>query len=462
MLKKELVQKVIEKALSMGADFAEVFVEDSYSSVISFSDSKTKDCMAGKTFGAGVRVFYGEKIIYAYTNDLSEKALLAAAEAVAAAGKGNEIVAPIDLTTKVFDDIHPIAVYPNSVSKEEKIEFLRKVDKAARKVSDKISQVSINISDRIQKVLIANSEGLWATDQRNYVRTAVNSIASSGNEKQTASESPGAFAGYEYIRSLNPEFLGTSTAEAAVKMLTADYAPSGNFPVIIDNGFGGVIFHEACGHSLETTSVAKDASVFAGKLGKQIANPVVTAIDDGTIANAWGSENIDDEGALTQKTILIENGILRSYIVDKMGGKKLGLSPTGSGRRQSFRFAPASRMRNTYIAPGKSKLEELISSVDNGIYARKMGGGSVSPGTGDFNFAVSEGYMIKNGKIAEPVRGATLIGNGADVLMKISMVADNLALAEGMCGSVSGSVPTTVGQPAIKVDDILVGGRKGE
>jgi TldD protein len=276
----------------------------------------------------------------------------------------------------------------------------------------------------------------------------------------SSSEGPGKLAGYEFIRSLDPTYLGEETARVAVTMINAGYAPSGKFPVIIDNGFGGVIFHEACGHSLETTSVAKGASVFAGKMGEKIASEVVTAIDDGTIVNQWGSTNIDDEGNPTQKTVLIENGILKSYIIDKMGARKMGLKSTGSGRRQSYKFAPASRMRNTYIAAGKSKLEDLIASTDYGIYAKKMGGGSVLPGTGNFNFAVSEGYMIRNGKIAEPIRGATLIGNGADALLKISMVADNLALAEGMCGSVSGNIPVCVGQPSIKIDEIIVGGRK--
>ncbi len=460
MLDKRLIEKVIDKALSNGADFAEVFAENSYISRISFNDSKTKQSIAGKDFGAGVRVFYGTTAIYAYTNDLSEISLLAAADAVSKAANGNSNKKIIDLTKKTFEDIHPILIPNNTISKEEKIDFIRKINKASRDFNDQITQVDINMLEKMQHIMIANSEGLWAEDDRNYTRIYVTSIASKGSEKQTGSEGPGAFKGYEFIQKIDPEELGRKTARMAVTMLNAEYAPSGNFPVVIDNGFGGVIFHEACGHALETTSVAKGASVFTGKIGKQIANPVVTAIDDGTIANEWGSENIDDEGLPTKKTVLIEKGILKSYMVDKMGGIKTGYEPTGSGRRQSYKFAPASRMRNTYIAAGKSKIEELIASVDNGIYAKKMGGGSVMPGTGNFNFSVAEGYLIKHGKITTPIRGATLIGNGADVLHKISMVADNLDMAQGMCGSVSGSIPTNVGQPAIKVDEILVGGRK--
>ena len=450
MIERKLIEKVIDKALSNGADFAEIFMEDTYNSRINFYDSKTKQNIVGKDFGAGVRVFYGTTAIYAYTNDLSERSLLTAADAVSKAAKGTSIIQPIDLTKIEFENIHPIQIPNNTVAKSDKIDFIRKINEASRNFNKLIAQVDITFQEKMQKVLIANSEGLWVEDSRNYSRVVVRSIASDGKEKQTGGENPGGHAGYEFFNKLNPAELGEKSARMAVTMLKADYAPSGKLPVVIDNGFGGVIFHEACGHALETTSVAKGASVFTGKLGKQIANPVVTAFDDGTIPNEWGSENIDDEGMPTKKT----------YMVDKMGSIKTSYERTGSGRRQSYKFAPASRMRNTFIAPGKSKLEDLITSVDYGIYAKKMGGGSVMPGTGNFNFAVGEGYIIRNGKIAEPVRGATLIGNGAEALMKISMVADNLAMAQGMCGSVSGSIPANVGQPAIKIDEIIVGGRK--
>jgi TldD protein len=459
MIDKKLIEKVIDKALSNGADFADVFVEDTYNSNISFNDSKTKQSVVGKDFGAGVRVFYGGTAIYAYTNDLSEQSLLAAADAVSKAMKGKNTTKVIDLTIQEIENRHPVQIPNNTIPKQEKIEFLRKIDGASRNYSKLISQVNLTLIEKMQKVMIANSEGLWIEDSRNYSRLYTVSIASNGKEMQSSGAGPGGLIGYEFFQNLDPVELAEQTAGVAVTMLKADYAPSGKFPVVIDNGFGGVIFHEACGHALETTSVAKGASVFTGKMGQQIANPVVSAIDDGTTANDWGSLNIDDEGMPTQKTVLIENGILKSYIVDKMGSIKTGFARTGSGRKQSYKFAPASRMRNTYIANGTSKLDDMLASVEYGIYAKKMGGGSVMPGTGNFNFAVNEGYIIRNGKIAEPVRGATLIGNGADALLKISMVGDNLELAQGMCGSVSGSIPTNVGQPAIKIDEIIVGGR---
>ncbi|MCD4819401.1 MAG: TldD/PmbA family protein [Candidatus Cloacimonetes bacterium] len=461
MIKRELMEKIIEKMISAGADFAEIFFENTNIFNIHFLDEKPKNSLNGADFGVGLRAFYGKTAIYAYTNDISEAGLLKAAKSIESYSSKSYVSSSINLVRKDVVNIHPLKIKNDSITTIEKIDFLRKINDASRKMSPKISQVELRLVEKNQKIVIANSEGLWTADERNYSRISVTAVAYDGKEKQTGGVNPGASAGYEFFRSLDPVQLGEESARMAITMLSAEYAPSGKFPVIIDNGFGGVIFHEASGHSLEATSVAKNASVFSGKMGEKIANEAVTAIDDGTMPNKWGSSNIDDEGVPTQRTVLIEKGILKSYMIDKLGGIKMGMDSTGSGRRQSYRFAPTSRMRNTYIAPGKFKLDDLIASVDYGIYAKKMGGGSVSPGTGDFNFSVSEGYIIKNGKVTKPVRGATLIGNGANSLHKISMVADNLDFAEGMCGSVSGSIPTCVGQPAIKIDEIIVGGRDG-
>ncbi|TSA27066.1 TldD/PmbA family protein [bacterium] len=460
MIKKSIIERILQKALSNGADFSELFFEDSISSSIQLLDINIVKSISGNDYGAGIRVFYGHKAIYAFTNDVSEKGLLKAAEAVSRAEIGNKSLEAIDLTEKLYDSPHKVLIPFDSVHHQDKIAFIHSIDTASRNFSAYISQVSINYMEKIQKVMIANSEGLLAKDQRIYARIFVSSIASKDNQMQTGGEGPGALMGYEFFNSLDPEELGRTTAERAVKMLLADYAPSGKFPIIIGNAFGGVIFHEACGHSLETTSVAKGASVFSDKLDTQIANLCVTAIDDGTIPNKWGSSTIDDEGSLTKRTVLIDKGVLKSFMIDKLGGLKIGMPSTGSGRRQSYKFAPTSRMRNTFINTGTDSINDMISSVDFGLYAKKMGGGSVQPGTGDFNFAVGEGYLIEKGKVTKPVRGATLIGNGRDILKKISMISDDLELAEGMCGSQSGIIPTCVGQPTIKVDEIVVGGRK--
>ena len=351
---------------------------------------------------------------------------------------------------------------PHTVENTKKVELMRKAYYAAKNYDDTISQVSVSYGDYEQNILIANSEGLLVEDRRVRTRTGISSVASKDGEMQTGFFGPGAHMGFEYYDTFNIEDYAREASRIAKTMINAEHCTSGKMPVVIDNGFGGVIFHEACGHGLEATSVAKGLSTFSGKLGEQVASDLVTAIDDGTIPNAWGSSNIDDEGTRTQRNVLIENGILKGYMVDKLNGLKMGMPPTGSSRRQSYKLAPTSRMTNTYIENGKSTKEEIIANTENGLYARYMGGGSVNPTTGEFNFAVTEGYMIKDGKIDKPVRGATLIGNGSEVLKKIDMVGDNLWHGQGMCGSVSGSIPTNVGQPTIRVSSITVGGRKGD
>lgn len=459
-LERGLVEQVLDRALSRGADFAELYVEDKTFSTIQLIDSKVKEIVSGQDYGAGLRVLYGTEAIYAYTSDLSLESLLTLADQVSQSREGEGRHARQPWSPKTYDRCHGLCIYPASVSKQDKVAVLRRADAAARAFSPEIVQVEVSLAEELQHVFIASSEGAWVSDERPYIRFSVNAIAQKGAEKQAGRESPGAMAGWEWIESFDVEGAARSAAETAITMLHADYAPSGVMPVVIENAFGGVIFHEACGHLLETTSVAKGASIFADKMGEQIAHPCVTAWDDGTMHGEWGSLAIDDEGEPTQRTVLIENGILKSFMVDKLGSRKTGHAVTGSGRRQNYRFAPTSRMRNTCIAPGDSKVEEMIGSISYGLYAKKMGGGSVSPGTGDFNFAVLEGYMIRDGKVAEPVRGATLIGNGGEILHKITMVGDNFAMAAGKCGSVSGSIPTNVGQPAVKVSEIIVGGRK--
>ena len=266
--------------------------------------------------------------------------------------------------------------------------------------------------------------------------------------------------GYEMFETLvDPEEAARTAAKTALVMLTAPVCPAGVMPVAIESGFGGVIFHEACGHSLEATAVALGNSEFCGKLGQRIASPVVTAIDDGTLPNEWGSLRIDDEGMPTNRLVLIENGILKNYMIDKLNAKRMKMAPTGSGRRQSYALAPTSRMRNTYIAAGNDDEAAMIATMGDGLYAKKLGGGSVDPATGIFNFAVSEGYLVKDGKIVSPVRGASLIGKGADILLQIDRVGRDMKMAQGMCGSISGSIPVNVGQPMIRVKQMTVGGR---
>jgi TldD protein len=461
MLSKNIVSEVLAKCLITGGDFAEIFEEDSINNSISLVDGKVDDAIGGRSYGIGIRIFKGFNSVYAYTNNNSLSSLLDTAyRAALALGEVKETNnSQIVLNEKKIETIHPIIYYPKDVAYDRKISILKSAYGAAKSFSEEISQVVASYADKEQKVLIANTEGVYVEDTRIRTRLGISAIASKGTENQTGFEGPGRHTGIEMFDNIDPEYHGREAARIAHTMLYAKNCPAGNMTVAIDNGFGGVIFHEACGHALEASAVAKGNSVFANKLGEQIASTKVTAIDDGTVPNAWGSLNIDDEGNKTQKNILIENGILKGYMIDKLNGRRMKTEATGSSRRQSYKFQPTSRMTNTYIAAGNDKPEEIIKSIEDGLYAKKLGGGSVNPVTGEFNFAVQEGYLVKNGEIQEPVRGASLIGKGSEVLMDIDMVGDNLEVAQGMCGSSSGSIPTNVGQPMIRVKKMTVGGR---
>ena len=455
---KDFLHTVLEEALKNGGEYADLFFEDTKINSIGYLDSKVDDMSLGNNYGVGLRVIVNKKTIYLYSNDTSNDSLINLARSVASVVNDKKYI-PTNFIESHEKDNHPLHINPFDINFDEKIEVLSYLDKTARGVSDKIKQVNSRYMEKQRNILVCASNGILKEDSQTYIRLVLLSMASDGVNTQTASRTKGALDGYQVIKDINLENMAKETANSAIKMLDSKYPKSGKYPVVIDNAFGGVIFHEACGHALEATAVADNASVFCNKLGEKIASDVVTAIDDGTIKNAWGSYNIDDEGNDAQRTVLIENGILKSYLVDELGSMKMNQKVTGSARRESYKYPPTSRMRNTFIDKGNSSFEDLISGIEYGLYAKKMGGGSVDPATTDYNFAVSEGYLIENGKITEPVRGATLIGRGDETLMNIEAVSSNLELADGICGSVSGSVPTTVGQPAIKVRELTVGGR---
>ena len=462
MLNQAMIEDLITAALSTGGDFAEIFVEDKFNTNISLVGGRIENSISGRDYGVGIRIFHGLNSVYAYTNEHERGKLIDVALQAAKAIKGNRGGITLNLTRQTFTNQHPIIHKPREVEKIKKVKTMREVYDIAKNYDELISQVTVGYKDEQQRVQIANSEGRFVEDERIRTRLAIQTIASRENEMQTGSYLPGAHKGFEFIEQLDLKHYGEEAARIALTMLNAEECPSGKFPVIIDNEFGGVIFHEACGHGLEATSVAKKNSVFADRVGEQVAPSIVTYIDDGTLPNEWGSANVDDEGEATRKNVLIENGILKGYLIDKLGARRMGTESTGSSRRESYKYAPTSRMTNTFIAPGKSTPEEIIANTEFGIYAKYMGGGSVNPATGDYNFAINEGYIVRNGKIAEPVRGATLIGNGPKTLQKVDMVGNNLAHGQGMCGSASGSIPANVGQPMIRVSEITVGGRKGK
>ena len=457
MLAQTTLNKILDLGLSRGADFVEVFVEESETSDIDFLNQKIDRINSGNAFGVGIRLITGDESAYGYSSDADEEVLLQLTANLAREVKSGGQAAT--LQRQEVPDRHAVIIDPASVSKQERVELLRQLDRLTRQYGDAIRQVGASVAEKKRAILIANSEGLYLEDSRHYSRLRLSAIAEQEDGPQSAVESPGVLGGYEFFQDLDLDSVARETGQRAMRMAGAGYIEGGMMPVILGNGFGGVIFHEACGHPLETEAVRKNASPFAGKIGEPIAQSVLTAIDDGTLDHQWGSINIDDEGRPAQRTVLIENGVLKTFLADRIGARQVGVPASGSGRRESYKYAPVSRMRNTYIDRGPHSFEDMVASIDYGLYAKKMGGGSVNPATGEFNFAVQEGYVIRGGKIAEPVRGATLIGKGHEVLPRISMVGNDLELAAGMCGASSGWVPTTVGQPTLKVDSVLVGGR---
>lgn len=460
MLDKSVILEALSKAQSTGADFAELFCEDTTQNSIEMTNGKVENATTARRGGVGIRVLQGTKSAYAFTSGHDAKDIIHAAQSAAAGlqGAGEGRIEPFQKRSYITEQKRPFKTVPN----DERIALLREAANEAKAVSDEISQVSVVYSDKVQRVLICNSEGLYVTDERPRTRCYIQTVASKNGEAQTGIESPGCMGGFEaYSGRIDLLKAGCKSARTAVTMLNAVECPAGNVPVVIDNGFGGVIFHEACGHSLEATSVSMGNSEFCGKLGQQIAAKCVSAEDNGTLAGEWGSILVDDEGTCGRNNLLIENGILKGYMIDKLGARRMNMDVTGSSRRQDYTFAPTSRMTNTYILPGTDDDEEMIRTMGNGLYAAKMGGGSVNPLTGEFNFAVLEGYWVKDGKILCPVRGAMLIGKGTQILQRIDRVGKNMMMGQGMCGSLSGSVPTNVGQPRIRVTELTVGGKGG-
>jgi TldD protein len=463
-----IASRCLELGSSLGASFVELFEEETRSSALSLKNQEVETASAGTEYGVGVRLVYGLEGAagasgsceqrYGFTSDSSLESLLALVRALGAREPKETkkiSLAPLDFN-RSFDAQNFLD--PRVLGQSHKLDYLRRANAAARAVDSRVAQVAVSVADSVSDIEIYNSEGLSVSDYRARTRFSVTTTASDGSLRMQAHEAPGALGGFEFLQSISVEDLARASAERALRALSAELIRGGEMPVVIGNGFGGVIFHEACGHPLETEALRRGATPFAGKLGEQVAHPCLTAIDDGTLAGVWGSLALDDEGMPTQRTTLIERGVLRAFMSDRVGAFECGLPRTASARRQNYQFAPVSRMRNTFIAPGDSSVDEMIAGIPSGLYATKMAGGSVNPATGEFNFAVEEGFAIENGKIARPVRGATLIGKGHEILPRISMVGSDLALAAGVCGASSGHVPVTVGQPSIKVDRILVGG----
>lgn len=459
-INESLAKKILEVALSTGGDFAEVYMEKTTNETFQMRSSKLSATNVSKVKGAAIRIIKDDLEVNSSVTDCTYDNLLKAAKILAESFSGEKHVEVQPFVEKKVElVVNPKHIRENDSSRE--VNLLKTVNDTIYAYSKEIVQVICNLTKVEKQIFVFASDSTWQTDYRCNTRLASQAVASDGKEMETGFDSFGRNQGMEMFDNFDPVAFANQIAFDAVEMLHAEPMQGGEMPVVINNGFGGVILHEACVHGLEATSVAKGMSVFCNKLGEKVASDIVNAVDDGTNLNAWGSINVDDEGTPSQCNVLIENGILKSYLVDKRNSKKMNHPITGSSRRESYKYQTTSRMTNTYFLNGESTFDEIIKNTEKGLFAKKMGGGSVNPATGEFNFSVEVGYLIENGKITKPVKGATLVGSGKDVLLHIDMIGDNLSCGYGMCGSMSGSIPTIVGQPTIRVSKMTVGGKGG-
>jgi len=458
MLDKNVFSKVLDEALKRGGDFAEIYVEEKTISNIYFDDNKIESINSGREKGAGIRVIKDGSTAYVYTNDLSTESLLDAASAANhAAGSRKTINRPeIALNLKSIDD--QLNLHPGQLSFADKIEHILSANKIARDYSKEIRQVTITLGDVRKNVQIANSDGELVEDERSRVRMTVNTVAAQGNVVQTGYESAGEIGGWELLQKVSLDDMALKAASLAVNMLTAQPAPAGKMSVVMSSTAGGTLVHEACGHGLEADLVQKGLSIYKDNRGRKVAAPGVNIIDDATIEGQYGSYKFDDEGIRAQRKVLIENGELRGYMYDRLTAKKDGTESTGNGRRESYQHKPIPRMSNTLIGPGSEEPELIIKSTAHGLLVKKMGGGQVNTTNGDFVFEVQEAYLIENGEITAPVKGAILTGNGPEVLKNIDSIGNDLGFGIGTCGKDGQGVAVGDAQPTIRIKQLTVGG----
>lgn len=460
MVDEEVVGRVLDEALGRGGDFAELFVEERTVTGLRLEDRKIEDVSSGRDGGAGIRLVSGESAFYAYTNVLTTDALLEAARA-ARAGLTNgsaQGVSSADLRREPPVVTHPVTRPPEDVDTAEKADSLRAADDAARAAGADVRQVIASYSDVRQRILIANSEGVLTEDDRTRVRFGVQVVAARDGQITTGFEAPGHTGGYELLETRPPAQVGSFAAAKAVRMLEAKPSPAGEFPVVLAPGTGGVLIHEACGHGLEADSLVKEASIYANRQGERFGSDKVTIVDDASDVGIWGSYGVDDEGTPAQRTVLFDQGVLVGHLSDRLSAAKIGHPPTGNGRRQSYAHLPLVRMSNTYLLPGPDDVKDIFGSIKRGVYAATFAGGEVNPATGNFVFGMSEAYMILDGEISHPIRGANLIGNGPQVLKVIDAVGADFDRKEGVCGKDGQHAPVTNGMGTVLLSRMTVGG----
>jgi TldD protein len=460
VIERDVLERVLGGALRTGADFAEVYAEDKRSTSAGLDDGRIEQVSSGRDRGAGIRVVKGDTTGYAHTSDLTERGLVAAAEAAAAAAsRGDGGARVVALRPSGRHVVNTVTEFPDEVPTTAKVQLLERVDDAARSAGAEIVQVSAGYGDSRKRVLVANTDGVLADDEQVRVLLRISAVANGDTGMQTGFQSMGHTIGFEVFDEVDVEELARDAARQAITKLRARPAPSGAMPVVIKHGTGGVLFHEACGHGLEADHVAKGASVYRGKVGELVASPLVTLVDDGTMAGEWGTLGIDDEGHRTQRNVLIQDGVLTDYMWDFLRARKDGRPQSGNGRRQSYMHLPMVRMTNTFVMNGTDAPDDIVSATDRGVYIAKLGGGSVNTATGDFVFGMTEAYLIEHGEITEPLREGNLIGNGPQVLRDIDMLANDFAMGNpGTCGKDGQGVPVGDGQPTLRVSSLTIGG----
>lgn len=467
MLEEIPVQEILSTALRGGGDFADLFFEESRSVVIVCEEDRIEKVISGVDIGVGLRVLLDLRTLYAFTNQITREDLTGLAEEVGRAvskEKGRSVMDftrhPPAVSSSVTSSFScPVDKCPDDVSMGEKISVVRRANEIARRGNGHVRQVKVFYRDFNQNLSIVNSEGNWAEGKRTGTLFSVQVVSAEGDLVQTGYEAIGGAMGFELFDSHPPEEVAAIAARRSQLMLSARKAPMGRMPVVLSSEAGGTMIHEAIGHGLEADLAQQGLSVFSKKVGEKVASPLVTVVDDPTLPQKRGSYAFDDEGVTSRKTVLVQNGVLKGYLYDRLTAMKDGTGSTGNGRRESYRHKPIPRMSNTMILPGTSKPEEMIRSVEKGLLVRKMGGGQVNTVNGDFVFEVSEGYLIEKGQVAEPIRGAILTGNGPQVLREIDRVGDDLGFGIGTCGKEGQGVPVSDAQPTLSIPEIVVGGQ---
>ena len=462
-------QKILRETLKEGGDFADLFFEQTHSVVIICEEDRIEKVISGQDIGIGVRILFDGRTFYSFTNQITEKDLLNLAKIVNRAVKEDRDERVIDLTQRnhpslstplISPPLSPIEKHPKRISIGEKVSLVKRANDVARGLHQHVRQVKVLYRDVTQVLSIANSEGVRVEGERVGTVFSVQVVSTKGDVIQTGYEPVGGTMGFELFDLYPPEKVAEVAAKRSLLMLSARKAPMGKMSVILSNEAGGTMIHEAIGHGLEADLAQQGLSVYSKKIGEKVASSLITVVDDPTLPQKRGSYVFDDEGVLSQRRVLVEGGILKGYLYDRLTALKDGVKPTGNGRRESYQHKPIPRMSNTMIVPGRMKPEEIVRSVEKGLFVKKMGGGQVNTVNGDFVFEVNEGYLIEKGSIGEPVRGAILIGNGPQILKEIDMVGDDLGFGIGTCGKEGQGVPVADAQPTLRIPELVVGGQQ--